>query len=143
MNTVREHWDAVISARQELIAKYGEFGTVYLMSLRRRKLGVVEGRISVAGVQVAAMMLAQETHREADEQEIADWKAEQAGKSKAILAEKAKTDSKVNINLGDNVMELLARAALAQQQPTAAVPVAEPSEQLPRPATTPPVKTFD
>jgi hypothetical protein len=126
MNTVREHWETVKDAKQELTAKYGEFGTVYLMSLRRRKLGVVEGQVCVASVHVAAMMLAQETHREAEPAEIAAWQAKQETEARRIKAEKANTDSKVNINLGDAVMDILAKAAL--EKASAAAPPAPAQE---------------
>lgn len=125
---IREHWDTVRDAKQELIAKYGEFGHVYLMSLKRRKMGVVEGRICVASIHVAAMMLAQETHREATSDEVAAWKAAQEVEGRRLRSEKANMEGRLNVNIGDNVMDILARAALDRAQQSS-VPTAPPPPQ--------------
>lgn len=138
MNTVREHWDTVKEVRAELLAKFGEFDSegrqsaVYLMSLRRRKQGVNEGRVSVATIHVAAMMLAQETHRLATPEEIAAWQDEQTAKGKAIQQERTRSESKVNINLGEAVSALFAQQ-LAAAAPAAPTPAPQ-SAPAPAPA---------
>jgi hypothetical protein len=121
MNSIREHWDQIKEVRAELADQFGEFGTIYLMSLKRRAKGVLPGRVCTATVHIAAMCISQDTHRLATPEEIAAWKHQDAETRKQILAEKARTDTKVNVDLGDQFVRALQQ--VASMNAPAAVPV--------------------
>lgn len=124
MNSIREHWDQIKEVRAELVDQFGEFGTIYLMSLKRRAKGVLPGRVCTATVHIAAMCISQDTHRLATPEEIADWQLQQAETRKQILAEKSRTDTKVNVDLGDQFVRALQQVAgMNVPQPAAAAPV--------------------
>lgn len=95
---VREHWSGIKAKREELERTHGD--VIYLMSIESKKKRVTGGTVTVAGPQIAAIMIEDETHRLATKQEIADWKKDQEARGNAIRMAASKKDSKVHIDMG-------------------------------------------
>lgn len=99
MNDIREHWSGIVAKRNELTERYGD--AIYLMSVESKKRKIRGGVITVASPHVAAIMIEDETHREADPDEIERWQRDQERLGRNIRETAAKKDAKVHVNLGD------------------------------------------
>lgn len=101
---VREHWSGIKAMREELERTHGD--VIYLMSIESKKKRVRGGTVTVAGPQIAAIMIEDETHRLARPREIDDWKRHQERRGDEIRAAALKKDSKVHIDMGSLLAQL-------------------------------------
>jgi hypothetical protein len=132
LHNVRESWAEVVEFRRRLVDQFGPDGAIYLVSLEKRKLGVQEGMVSVCNIHIAAMMLAQESHKLATPEQIAEFKARMAVKGSEITSQKQRAEAKTQINLGDQLTNIFAQAMAqqmaGQQAPANVAAVAEPAK---------------
>lgn len=117
---LKEHFTEVIRVREQLQREHQD-GAVYLVSIEKRQKRMVGGRIAVANPHVAALMIVQETHKLATQEQIAGYIEEQRKRGAHLVQLQARKDAKVNLNLGELVQNLVAANA-------AAAPPAAPEE---------------
>lgn len=68
-------------------------GTLHLTSIEKRKIKAVGGRVCVATIPTAAMMLTKETHRVSTESEVEQWEAQQLEAGRDLRAKQAKKET--------------------------------------------------
>lgn len=103
----------------------GPDGEVYTTSLENDQKGTIAGRVGVNTAGVAAMLVAQGTHRAANPDEIENWKADQARKKAESEAAAAKKDNKVadvKVDMGSFMNQFMAILAANQQKEAETVP---------------------
>lgn len=125
INNALQEWNQEIQKAKAALHP-DEDGACYIMSLTRRKQGIVGGVISKVSVDVAGLHIAGETHREATPEESAAWNAEQEVRRDKQLKEAAKRESKVNFDLGP-IAEMLVRLGLNAGAAQAPQPAATPA----------------
>lgn len=97
LSPLQERYAEINEIRTE-IEKLGD--GIFLCSIYDRKKRIVGDRICVATPAIAAIMIADKSHRLANPGEIARWKHEQEIRGGSQAQTQAKKDSKINLDLG-------------------------------------------
>jgi hypothetical protein len=135
LSPLQERYAEINEIRAEL-EKLGD--GVYLCSIYDRKKRIVAGRICVATPAVAAIMIADKSHRLATNDEIAAWKQDQDIRGGKQTQTQAKKDSKINLDLGSLVGTLADQIRRqVEEQVRERTPAPAPVAQAPAPVHAP------
>ncbi len=136
---LKEHFTEVVRIRTGLEKEFPAGTAIYLTSIDRKQRKIVGGRVSVVTPHIAAVMIAQETHRLSNGQEINAWIDEQNRKGARLIQVQQRKDAKGQPSLGETVQELV--KAIQSANPPAAPaaapappPVSAPNLSAPPPA---------
>ena len=133
-NKFTAYQEAVERAKATLTV--GPNDEVYLTSLDNPTKGTFAGRVGINSSGIAAMLVAQGTHRPATAEEVADWKAEQLRAKATIEAAAAHKEGKAtNMDLNQFLAQFA--SVIAAASPAAQTPAKESEvPAIPVPATT-------
>lgn len=91
-------------------------GTLHLTSIEKRKIKAVGGRVCVATIPTAAMMLTKETHRVSTESEVEAWELQQENAGKDLRAKQAKKETNGMSDVAKGLSSLVDKLAFGSQQ---------------------------